>query len=86
LTFNELHGIISQKTEFFIPITVRTSKPTFIYLFTRILPVENSTRALICCIEGNTKEVSQKYMLAQDGDDLLALVQLYYSNLICMDY
>jgi hypothetical protein len=28
LTFNELHGAISQKTELFIATTLRTSNPT----------------------------------------------------------
>jgi hypothetical protein len=34
LTFNELHGVISQKTELFITTGVRTSSPAFITMFT----------------------------------------------------
>jgi hypothetical protein len=32
LTFNRLHGVISQKAELFITIAVRTSNPTKVYV------------------------------------------------------
>jgi hypothetical protein len=53
LTFNGLDGIISQKTEFFRTTAVRTSHPTYLFLYSLNYAV-SSVSAIWCPIINDT--------------------------------
>jgi hypothetical protein len=68
MTFNRLDGIISQKTELFLIIALRTLNPTSIY-FNFITGVLDRNRGWItegfpkCSADGNVKELRTRMSL-----------------------